>query len=166
MKEEIIKNVLIASLSKSMQDADVMHASLVSKRDNSREQLKHVSDIVKQISAAMGSILERAARVPEGSRAAFLESEIKTVDQRLQALPQQIVAEINKLTGSIEALEYHSTVLKGVPGAFDVELSRAKEVQEMQQSGALKEKRKPGERPLRVKDVRNYAPEDSNSEKE
>ena len=36
----------------------------------------------------------------------------------------------------------------------------------MQQSGALKEKRKPGERPLRVKDVRNYAPEDSNSEKD
>lgn len=158
--------MLNASLTKPVQDAESMYASLSSKRENSKEQLKHITDIVKQVSAAIGSVLERSSKVPESSRAAFIESEIKSIDLRLQSLPQQIAAEINRLSGSIEAIEYHIAALKSLPDAFEIELSRAKEIQAMQESGALKEKRKLGERPVRIKDVRNYTSEDSKDEKE
>jgi hypothetical protein len=164
MKEEILKKAFKVSVDNLLQQAESDLVSLAEKRDLAKERSKHISDISRQISQSLNQIIAAASRVPDATRSAFFDSEIKNLDLKIQLMVKQLSSDIDRLSGAIEATEAHIGTIKKLPDALESQISRANEIQEMQESGSLGERRKPGNRPIRMKDVRNYAEADKNEQ--
>lgn len=159
MKEETLKKAFKVSLDSLLQQAAADHESLLGKRDLAKERSKHVSDISRQISQSLNQIVASASRIPDASRSAFFETEIKALDVKIQLMVKQLSSDVDKLSGALEATENHIASLKRLPDMFESQILRASEIQEKQEAGTLEERRKPGTRPTRMKDIRNYAEE-------
>lgn len=158
MTDNNIKKVFEVTLANTVEFLTTK-ASLT--RDRAQTQLlreKYYAEIQQQITSAISDIIVRGRQANATSD--FYEKELTSLMTRLNTVIAAIKEDALKMLGSISAYDEALTQAKTLSDIFETELSKAKDLQERQVSGDLDKPRKPGTRPDKLKDVRNYVEDD------
>lgn len=164
MKEETIKKALEVSLSAAEGSLRTSLSGLEQRKEMMSQRILHTKELISGIRIALQSSIQRSRALAPEEVGKFLEKEIMTLDQAIATQMQQTADEIKRLSGAIEAFEVSIGQMSNVRSNFETELLRAQEIQDLQAAGELGKRRKPGTRPIKIKDIRNYVDPDLNKE--
>ena len=161
MSDEIIKNIFRTAA------ADVQNR-IVSLGNDAKEKLdglvareKHYGEFTQFLRASLADIIAKGRQQETVSRE-FYEKEMSDLMLKVNKIITEIKEEALKQQGASYAYEIAADQFQSLPATLDVELSKARDLQTRAEAGELGKRRKPGERPDKLKDIRNYVekPED------
>ena len=161
MSDEIIKNIFRTA------SADVQNR-IVSLGNDAKEKLaglvardKHYGEFTQFLRTSLVDIIARGRQQETVSRE-FYEKEMSDLMLKVNKIITEIKEEALKQQGASYAYEIAADQFQSLPATLDVELSKARDLQTRADAGELGKRRKPGERPDKLKDIRNYVekPED------
>jgi hypothetical protein len=116
---------------------------------------KYYLELQQQIAGAFNDIIARGRQQAAVDRE-FYEKELVALSDRLRALLTSIRDDAQKSVAAMSAYSEALEKINEMPDFFSRELAKAKELQEKAAAGELDKPRKPGTRPDRLKDIRNY----------
>lgn len=157
MTDETIKTIFSVAMSNIDGDVKKLQAEYESRHNSLQERSKYIQELLPLMSGALTDIIQRCKQVPLEVMSQTYEKELVSFMQNLLRLQQSANDELLKTRGSLIAFENISQIYANSYSRFDTELSRAKDIQEKQSLGELESARKVGERPVKIKDIRNYA---------
>lgn len=158
MTDDIIKKVFEVTVTQARVETDAKRKETLDRCVEAQAKERHFGELVANISAAIIEIERRSTQVSPESRASFYEQENRNLAKRLGKLVQALHDEAQKLSGSVIAYDEVLTRLDNLKNLHDSELSKARDINSRAESGDLNKPRKPGTRPDKLKDVRNYVP--------
>lgn len=157
MTDEIIKNVFRVAMSSVDGDAKKLQEEYKSRHDALHERVRYLQELMPVMQSSLTDIVRRCKQMPPDAAAQAYEKEITVFMQNLLRIQQATGEELLKSKGALTVFENVSQIYAQSPVRFETELSRANDIQQKQQSGDLEKARKPGERPNKIKDIRNYS---------
>jgi hypothetical protein len=157
MDEETLKKAVNVSVSQHVADAEKNRDAYKKQLELIQTRQLHTAEILNQISRALTDIVERTSKVAVELRAQYYENEIKNLSTGVNKILESQQTSISKLQGAIESIEIQLETYEKLKQDIMTEIGRAKEILTLQESGEIGKARKPGERPQRIKDVRNYS---------
>jgi hypothetical protein len=161
MSDEIIKNIFRTAA------ADVQNR-IVSLGNDAKEKLdglvareKHYGEFTQFLRASLADIIAKGRQQETVSRE-FYEKEMSDLMLKVNKIITEIKEEALKQQAASYAYEIAADQFQNLPATLDTELSKARDLQARAEAGELGKRRKPGERPDKLKDIRNYVekPED------
>lgn len=156
MTDEIIKRAFASALTAPTEAAKQQLASSATRLKQLQERQIHIQELLPQVVSIVNDAIRRSKQVPPADLASFYEKELTTLCQGLTNLVTSNAEEISRLRGAVAASEALIKIYGDAPQLFDVELKKARDIQEKQAEGKLDKPRKLGQRPDKLKDVRNY----------
>lgn len=163
MDEETFKKIVEVSIAQHVSESEKNRDALKKQIEVLQARQLHTSETLGQISHALSDIIERSARVPPESRIQHYEKEIRSIELGINKILSSQQLGIGKLQGAVEILDTQIISYEKMKQDMITEMSRAKEIQELPDLGKAGSARKPGERPHRIKDIRNYSKSDKES---
>lgn len=157
MTNEIIKNIFTVAFGATDDTAKQHLNESRARLIHFQERQKHIQELIPQVTGVINDIIRRSKQVPPESLPAFYEKELGTLCQGLTGVVTTNAEEVSKLRGAVAAAESLIKIYNSSSSRFDAELQKARDIQERQAEGSLGKMRKPGQRPDKLKDVRNYA---------
>ena len=116
---------------------------------------KYYLELQQQIVGAFNDIITRGRQQSTTDRE-FYEKELIGLTDRLRALITSVKDDAQKAITSVTAYSDALEKINEMPAFFSRELVKARELQEKAAAGELDKPRKPGTRPDKLKDIRNY----------
>ena len=157
MTNETIKAAFSVAMSNIDGDAKKLQEEYKVRHDSLQERLKYMQEILPLMNNALADIIQRCKQKPPADAIQSCESELVLFMQSLLRMQQASNEEILKIRGSLAALENVLQIYANSYARFDSEISRARDIQSKQAAGDLEGPRKIGERPVKLKDIRNYS---------
>ena len=164
MDEETFQKILSLSISQHASEAESMRDSCRKQLEIAQGKQRYSSEILQQISHALTSIIDRASRIPSEDRVQYYDKEIRNLDSGVTKILSSQTSDVARFSGALEMLDARIDSYERLKRDCLAEMGRAKEIKELQESGELGSPRQPGKRPQRIKDVRNYATEKTETE--
>lgn len=159
MTEETYKKIFETTVSHV---AELLKTQIRESRERSVTQSqreKYYSEMLNQITMAINDIVTRS-RQNEQTMNSFYEKELIDLLNKLNKGMAGIREDSHRSAGVVAALESVIEKLGEMPRLVEGEIEKAKDIQARAASGELDKPRKPGTRPDRMRDVRNYVEKD------
>lgn len=156
MTDEIIKNIFSTAFGAPDDAAKQMLNESKTRFSHLQERQKHIQELIPQVTGVIGDMIRRSKQVSPENLAAFYEQELNVLCQGLTGVLTSNTEEVSRLRGAIAAAESLIKIYSNSSPRFDAELQKARDIQARQAEGNLGKLRKPGHRPDKLKDVRNY----------
>lgn len=115
---------------------------------------RHYSEVSQFLRTSLSDIVARGRQQEVPSRE-FYEKEMSDLLLKINKIISDFRDEGLRQSGAIGAYEVSSDYFKFLPSVLDTEIDKARDLQSRAEAGELG-KRKPGNRPDKLKDVRNY----------
>lgn len=128
-----------------------------SRHDSLSERVRYLQELMPIMNSSLADIVRRCKQMTPEVASQTYEKEITVFMQNLLRIQQATGEELLRSKGSLSVFENVSQLYSHSATKFDTELTRARDIQEKQASGDLDKARKPGERPNKIKDIRNYS---------
>lgn len=115
---------------------------------------RHYTEIQQHITRALNEIVAKARQQNVSNE--YYESALTDLVAKISSNITAIRDEANKLVGAAAAYESALEKVNSLPAICMNELKKAQDLQQRAESGELDKPRKPGSRPDKLKDIRNY----------
>jgi hypothetical protein len=160
MTEETYKKIFETTTSHV---SEIIKAQIRESRERSANQSqrdKYYSEILNQITLAINDIISRA-RQQDPAIQGFYEKELIDLLNRLNKGISGIREDAHRSLGVVAALESVVEKMSEMPSLVEREIEKAKDIQARAAAGELDKPRKPGTRPDKLRDIRNYVEKDN-----
>lgn len=164
MTDDIIKKIFEVTATEGKVFIENRKAELKERVQIAQSREKNYGDLVTQVNNALGEILKRSRDVPPEQHGAYYSAEIRSLVGKLTNLVQSSHDEVVKVQGMLFAQDDALRAFEHMTLTHDTELQKARSIYDKAESGQIDAKRKPGERPDKLKDVRNYSPKQKQDE--
>lgn len=158
MTDDIIKKIFEVTTTEGRVFVENRKAELKDRVQIAQGREKNYGDLVTQVNNALGTILNRSREVPIEQHSEFYNAEIRGLMGRLTSLVQNSHDEVNRVQGMLIAQDDAIRAFEHMTLTHDAELQKARAIYEKAEAGQIDTKRKLGERPDKIKDIRNYSP--------
>lgn len=166
MTDDIIKKIFEVTTTEGKVFIENRKAELKERAQIAQSREKNYGDLVAQVNNALGEILKRSREVPPEQSGAFYSAEIRGLMSRLTNLVQNSHDEVSRVQGMLIAQDDAIRAFEHMTLTHNAELQKARAIYEKAESGQIDSKRKLGERPDKIKDVRNYSPKQQQDKSE
>jgi len=155
MSDDTVKNVLSVSIARAQEHVTAQSQDAKDKISELNSREKACGEISHFLRAESSAIISRG-RQQENPGREFYEREISNLNAAMSKKMSDLRDETMRLVGA--ALAFNSTleILSRMPEMFQTEYEKAKDLQARAAAGELEKRRKPGTRPDKLKDIRNY----------
>ncbi len=158
MTDDIIKKIFEVTTTEGKVFVENRKSELKERIQNAQSREKNYTDLITQVNNALGEILKRSRDVPPEQHSAYYSAEIRSLVSKLTNLMQSSHDEVVKVHGMLIAQDDVIRAFEHMTLTHDAELQKARLIYDKVESGQTDAKRKPGERPDKLKDIRNYSP--------
>lgn len=134
---------------------------IISQGKDAREKLsgliareRHYSEVSQFLRTSLGDIIARGRQQETVSRE-FYEKEMSDLMLKVNKIISEIKEEGLRQSGAADAYDVAASYFQFLPSILDAEIEKASDLQARSEAGELG-RRKPGARPDKIKDIRNY----------
>jgi predicted nucleic acid-binding Zn-ribbon protein len=156
MTDDIIKKIFEVTSTQGKVALEQRKTAFQERLTESQQREKYYTELISQVNNALNDISKRSKEADPEQIAIFFATEIKTLTTRLSKIGQTVRDDVFKLQGALSAYDESLKLFDHLATYHDSELQKARDIQEKSKTGSLEKKRSPGERPDKLKDVRNY----------
>jgi len=155
MTDVIIKKIFDVTTASAVDALSVKTTTAKEKALTQLAREKYYSELQEQFTSAIKEIILKG-RQDSSVTSDFYEKELLSLLTRLNAGIASIKDDAQKSIGAMTAYDDALTQVKGLTSIFENELAKVKDLQDRADAGLLDKPRKPGTRPDKLKDIRNY----------
>lgn len=161
MNDDTIKNVLRVAIEQVQDRVTAQSQDSKEKITELGNREKFYVEISHFLRAESSAIIARG-RQQENAGREFYEREISNLNSAMSKKIADVRDESMRYIGAVLAYNTTQELLKILPDTFQSEYDKAKDLQARAAAGELEKRRKPGTRPDKLKDIRNYVSNDKN----
>lgn len=166
MTDDIIKKVFEVATTNGKVLVENRRTELKDRLQAAQFREKNYAELTAQINTAFNEILKKSREVPAEQVGSFFVAELRSLMTKLTNLNQTTHDDVIRIQGMLISQDDTLKVVDHIVTLHDTELQKARAIYEKSAEGLVDEKRKLGERPDKLKDLRNYSPKQKQAKSE